>query len=88
MSFLRLLEGLRNPVCDALLSALTLMGDETVYLVVCLVVFAMWGHWWTLCILPVWAWHLWYVWTHDSALDKQMPVLMFSTLAVAVLALF
>ena len=39
MSFLRLLEGLRNPVCDALLSALTLMGDETVYLVVCLVVF-------------------------------------------------
>jgi len=61
---------------------------HTCLLVVCLVVFAMWGHWWTLCILPVWAWHLWYVWTHDSALDKQMPVLMFSTLAVAVLALF
>ena len=39
MSFLRLLEGLRNPVCDSLLNALTLMGDETVFLVLCLVVF-------------------------------------------------
>ncbi|MBR4442756.1 MAG: phosphatase PAP2 family protein [Clostridia bacterium] len=38
MAFLRFLEGLRNPVCDALMSAVTLAGDETVFLVVCVVV--------------------------------------------------
>ena len=54
----------------------------------CLLIFALYGHWWTLCILPVWAWHLWYVWSHSEKLDRQMPVLMFSTLIVAVLAVF
>ena len=39
MSFLKLLEGLRNPFCDGLMNAITLMGDETVFLVVCLIVF-------------------------------------------------
>ena len=39
MAFLKFLEGLRNPVCDKLLGALTLIGDETVFLVVCLIVF-------------------------------------------------
>ncbi|MBR3503512.1 MAG: phosphatase PAP2 family protein [Clostridia bacterium] len=39
MAFLRLLEGLRNPICDSLMNAVTLMGDETVFLVVCLIVF-------------------------------------------------
>ena len=39
MSFLKLLEGLRNPFCDGLMNALTLMGDETVLLVACLIVF-------------------------------------------------
>jgi len=51
-----------------------------------LAVFVAYGHWWTLCVLPVWGWHLWYVWTHEQQLDKQMPVLMFSTLLVTVLA--
>ena len=39
MGFLKLLEGLRNPFCDGLMNAVTLMGDETVFLVACLVVF-------------------------------------------------
>ena len=53
----------------------------------CLVLFALFGHWWVLCILPIWGWHLWFVWTHRQNLDKQMPVLMFSTLLVSILAL-
>ena len=52
-----------------------------------LALFALFGHLWTLCILPLWGWHLWYVWTHTERLDKQMPVLMFTTLIVAILAL-
>ncbi len=61
---------------------------HTCLLVGCVSIFAAFGHLWTLCITPVWAWHLWYVWTHNDKLDKQMPVLMFTTLIVAVLALF
>lgn len=61
---------------------------HTLLLVACLVIFADLGHWWTLLILPVWAWHLWFVWTHTERLDKQMPVLMFTTLIVAVLGCF
>ena len=56
-------------------------------LIGCLAIMATYGHWWTLCITPVWAWHLWYVWTHTEKLDKQMPVLMFTTLIVSILAL-
>lgn len=56
-------------------------------LIGCLAIMATYGHWWTLCITPVWAWHLWYVWTHTDKLDKQMPVLMFTTLIVSILAL-
>ena len=52
-----------------------------------LALFALCGHAWTLCILPVWIWHVWYIWSHTEQLDKQMPVLMFSTLIVAVLGL-
>lgn len=52
----------------------------------CLALFAAIGHLWPLLILPVWAWHLWYVWTHTERLDIQMPVLMFTTLIVAILA--
>ena len=59
---------------------------HTLLLIVCLTVFAGFGHYWTLVIAPLWAWHLWFIWTHEgSQLDKQMPVLMFSTLAVACL---
>lgn len=56
-----------------LLSAMTIM--------------VLYGHYWSLCVLPVWCWNLWYLWTQpESKLDKQMPVLMFSTLVFSVLA--
>lgn len=59
---------------------------HTCLLAFCLLIFICFGHWWVLCVMPVWAWHLWFVWMHESsALDKQMPVLMLSTLVVAVL---
>jgi 1,4-dihydroxy-2-naphthoate octaprenyltransferase len=61
---------------------------QTLLLVGCLAIFCVYRHWWVLCIIPVWGWHLWYVWSHTEKLDKQMPVLMFSTLIVAILALF
>ncbi len=61
---------------------------QTLLLVGCLAIFCVYGHWWVLCIIPVWGWHLWYVCSHTEKLDKQMPVLMFSTLIVAILALF
>lgn len=60
---------------------------HTILIIGCLTVFCAYGHGWTLCILPVWAWHLWYVWTHTEKLDKQMPILMFSTLIVSILVL-
>lgn len=60
---------------------------HTLLLVCCLIIFVLYGHWWTLCIIPLWAWHLWYVWSHQSQLDHQMPVLMFTTLGVTILAL-
>lgn len=61
---------------------------HTFLLIGCLALFTLYGHYWTLCIAPVWAWHLWYVWTHTEKLDKQMPVLMLTTLIVSILALF
>lgn len=60
---------------------------HTLLLIGCLTIFALYGHFWCLCILPVWAWHLWYIWSHTDKLDKQMPVLMFTTLIVVLLAL-
>ena len=53
----------------------------------CLAIFIAYGHLWTLCILPVWGWHLWYIWSHTQKLDRQMPILMVSTLLVTFLAL-
>lgn len=61
---------------------------HTMLLVGCLAILTDLGHWWPLLVIPVWAWHLWFVWTHTDRLDKQMPVLMFTTLIVAVLACF
>ena len=61
---------------------------QTLLLIGCLAIFCVYGLWWVLCIIPVWGWHLRYVWSHTEKLDKQMPVLMFSTLIVAILALF
>ena len=53
---------------------------HTALLMVCMTLFVVCGHYWALCVLPVWAWHVWFVWTHKgSALDMQMPVLMLST---------
>ena len=60
---------------------------HTCLLGVCLMIFTIYGHWWTLCVCPIWAWHLWFVWTHNERLDKQMPVLMLTTLFVALLAI-
>ena len=60
---------------------------HTTLLMACLVIFSAWGHLWTLCIVPVWGWHLWYIWSHTQKLDRQMPILMFSTLLVTILAL-
>lgn len=49
-------------------------------LIACMVIFLCLGHFWPLCVTPLWAWHLWYVWIHEgSDLDLQMPVLMLST---------
>ncbi len=39
MSFLYFLEGLRNPVLDALFSVITLLGEETVFMAVGMIVF-------------------------------------------------
>lgn len=54
----------------------------------CLALFACLGCWYTLIALPVFVWQVWYICTHDGKeLDKQMPVLMFTTIAIAVLAI-
>ena len=53
---------------------------HTCLLLGCLMIFLCYGHFWVLCVTPIWVWHLWFVWTHEgSALDLQMPVLMLST---------
>ena len=57
---------------------------HTCLLIACLAIFVCFHHWWVLCVTPVWVWHLWFIWTHESSdLDLQMPVLMLSTLVVA-----
>ena len=62
---------------------------HTVLLVGCLAIFGLYGHYWGGFVIPVWAWHLWYVWTHEgSDLDRQMPVLMLSTGLFACLSPF
>ena len=61
---------------------------HSVLLTGCLAICVFYGHWWTLCILPLWAWHLWFIWSHSEKLDTQMPVLMFTTLIVAILCIF
>ena len=50
MGFLRLLESIRNPVLDALMEGITLLGDETVFLVIGLLVF------W--CVSKKWGYYL------------------------------
>ncbi len=59
---------------------------HTCLLFICMIIFVTFDHSWVLCAAPVWAWHVGYIWTHESSsLDKQMPILMLSTLVVAAL---
>lgn len=59
---------------------------HTCLLILCLALFVLYGHLWVLIVVPVWVWHIGYIWTHEgSALDRQMPVLMLSTFAVGCL---
>lgn len=73
-----------------LASALGVTGAKIYHsclLILCMVIFVFWEHYWTLLLVPLWAWHLWYIWHHEgSELDFQMPVLMFSTIVLSVLA--
>lgn len=58
-------------------------------LATCFVIFACLRRWYVFIALPVIIWHLWYLFTHrNSQLDLQMPVLMFTTIVIAILALF
>ena len=50
MEFLRLLESIRNPVLDVLMQGITLLGDETVFLAIALLVF------W--CVSKKWGYYL------------------------------
>ena len=60
---------------------------HSLLLIGAMTIMVLYGHYWTLCVLPVWCWNLSYLWTQpESELDKQMPVLMFFTLVFSVLA--
>jgi len=56
-------------------------------LTVCFALFMYLQKWLVLAALPMIVWHVWYIFRHEGhELDIQMPVLMFTTLAIAVLA--
>lgn len=62
---------------------------HTALLTICFMIFAISGHYWTMVTLPIIIWHLTDVWKNSgSRLDRQMPVLMFTTIFIAVLACF
>ena len=55
----------------------------------CLILFCIFRHWWVLVVLPVWVWHIYYIFRHEGhELDLQMPVLMFTTIIVACLGIW
>lgn len=57
-------------------------------LTVCFALFVWLGKYWVLLALPVIVWHVWYIFRHEGhELDLQMPVLMFTTIAIAALAI-
>lgn len=61
---------------------------HAVLLALCMGLFVAIGKYWTLCAMPVLIWHVVYIFRHDGHdLDMQMPVLMFTTLAIAALAI-
>lgn len=60
---------------------------QTLMLAVCYGLFVYLGRYWVLCTLPIIIWHVWYIFRHEgSKLDLQMPVLMFTTIIIAILA--
>lgn len=60
---------------------------QTCLLTACMTIFVILGHNWVLLIAPIWAWHVYYIFTHENGqLDVQMPVLMFSSIVLSVLA--
>lgn len=60
---------------------------HTLLLTGCFVIFVLLKRYYTLIVLPVIVWHLWFIFTHENdKLDKQMPVLMFTTIIIAFLA--
>ncbi len=60
---------------------------HTVLMIICFGLFAVLRHYWTLLAIPIIVWHLIYIWQHEGAtLDRQMPVLMFTTIGIAMLA--
>ncbi|MBQ7530160.1 MAG: 1,4-dihydroxy-2-naphthoate octaprenyltransferase [Paludibacteraceae bacterium] len=57
-------------------------------LAICFALFVWLQKYWVLCALPVLVWHVWYIFRHEGhELDLQMPVLMFTTIAIACLAI-
>lgn len=57
-------------------------------LAICFALFVGLRHYWVLLALPVIVWHVWYIFRHEGRdLDLQMPVLMFTTIAIACLAI-
>lgn len=57
-------------------------------LTACFVLFLCLQKFWVLCALPVIVWHVRYIFRHEGhELDLQMPVLMFTTIAIAALAI-
>lgn len=62
---------------------------HTLLLVCCLLIFTYLERYFVLISLPVLTWHIWYIFRHEGAkLDIQMPVLMFTTIVIAILAIF
>ena len=84
---------MQNDIVHGKRTFASLLGpvDARIYhyllLLFCLMIFIIEGHYWVGCVVPVWAWHIRMLGTHNEILDKQMPVLMFSTLLVSILAL-
>ena len=57
-------------------------------LTICFALFVWLQKYWVLCALPVIVWHVIYIFRHEGhELDLQMPVLMFTTIAIAALAI-
>lgn len=57
---------------------------HTMLLVCSMLIFCLFGHYYVLLTLPILLWHIVYIFRHNGAeLDKQMPVLMLTTIVIA-----